>query len=55
MPIYGMLTCAGDGGVRKSILHKGEGYSTPTDGAVIEGKQSVFKNFGKLYYHGAHC
>ena len=30
----------GDGGVMKSIIHKGDGYSTPTEGAVVEGKES---------------
>ena len=26
----------------KSILHKGDGYSTPTEGAVVEGKDTIF-------------
>ena len=31
------LLSTGDGGVLKSILHKGDGYSMPTEGAVVEG------------------
>ena len=32
-----VFSSSGDGGVMKSIIHKGDGYSTPTEGAVVEG------------------
>ena len=37
-----LVLSSGDGGVMKSILHKGDGYSTPTEGAVVEGKDTIF-------------
>ena len=32
-----LISSSGDGGVLKSIITKGDGYSTPAEGAVVEG------------------
>lgn len=30
-----------DGGIEKFIVQSGEGYTTPNDGAIVEGKCTV--------------